>query len=484
MPLYIDVSVTRIQQYLGRWHALRGQRGASALLVAATDPNHIPLPEGCGINDETGRADSVVHLVVDNAGGDASVTADEVVTEVFRHLRDKLPAAELAAGWAEGDSYTAAYPAIRAAVDTGGAAARASLPPGTEFPPVDRCKLCRDGVSVDEVSYRDDGGTVTARACADCCARNQAADRVRRQRTGAGPVEARLLEALGLDPVEGRVSTVEELAGLGPGIRGMTNHLATVKIDGNAVGAFFGRLAASGAPDTRAMSRALGEAAEKALGMAAGHVHRAGEKAPAIPHIAGGDDLVVSLPAARAWPFTLAYLRCFEDEIQARAESALGAEAWERLAETCPTASAGIAFARTRHPFVTTSALAEEALRLAKRSHPALSAVVWADLTQDGDTVPDRRTAFTLAELESDTGDVIGALCRLDPARVHALDRAADADHPVTARGALHRAVRRLQVEEPARTALLQGDVERSRDLLQMTRWWPRGHNGTMGEVT
>lgn len=159
---------------------------------------------------------------------------------------------------------------------------------------------------------------------------------------------------------------------------GEGEYLAVVHIDGNGMGQFLMKLNAAlrDLPhgDRVALWRSvsdsigkIGEAAFREAVLKAGLRPDNDGKLPGRPVVMGGDDLTILLRAAQAPMFAAEFCRSFEKiakvELEAlqRKESALAGIS-SRL-----TASAGIAFVKPHHPFVSAYQLCESLCKLAKQ---------------------------------------------------------------------------------------------------------------------
>lgn len=385
--VYIDVGFLRIQRYLARTTQLRGRRLASAGMVEATDSRAIAdrLPRGLALaNDEAGVADGVVSLKLRDPGPDGrSDRVDQVVTAVLKELRAEFPAAELQAVWGAGETYVSAY-AVELGPRMSRGEVRLDLPVSPEFPAAMACRLCRLDPAIQSVPRPGFPGE-RHMVCADCAQRLR-----RRGRIDTASAEQRLMSELKLDEAP---DALEDLAPLGaPDTK--RNHLATIYIDGNAVGLFFKKLVA--AASQRADLQELKRDQSQYLSLVTEVALQAGTQAvvvamgvnepgclPVVPHVVGGDDVLVSVPASYAWPFAVAYLRSFQDEMREHVQRHINAR--YDLDLPVPSASAGIVFARHNEPMYLLVDLVEERLRAAKRAtRGQASSVDFLDLTVDG----------------------------------------------------------------------------------------------------
>ncbi|MFC4627996.1 hypothetical protein ACFO6V_07120 [Promicromonospora alba] len=398
--VYVDTAVVRIQQYLSRTPTLRGYRSGSAAIKAATaaavvDPVVAGLAE---VNPEAGEADGVVSVWFaassppDPAADEAMVR--QVQDRLLTHLREHLPAAHLTSVHGYGENYLeAVHQQIKARRAAG--EARVDLPPVFEFQAVTRCDVCHTDPAVRWHRVMGD----RQRLCQDCTVRNVSLAQTRKQPTDPDPDLARTAEQelrhrLDEDRAPGAgladpPDTFDELARLGSSGSGR-NHLATVFADGNAVGAFFDALATATDPQMQSrkkkVSADLNEATQQALAQATGAVLGDRNILSVVPHVAGGDDLMVTLPAEHAWRFTLTYLSAFAEWMDVAASDLLDTVNAGRAIPLAPiSASAGIVISDSSYPFTLVVDAAARMLRQAKRhTRGRTPAVQWLDITTDG----------------------------------------------------------------------------------------------------
>ncbi|WP_329543352.1 hypothetical protein OG548_45890 [Streptomyces sp. NBC_01356] len=441
--VYLDIGFVRIQRYLARTAKLRGRRVASDRLARATDSAAVAaaLPrELAGLaeaNPEAGQADGVISLRLSaHDHGERDRLVQDVTDAVLNGLREQFPGAELEAVWATGESYLAARVAEMVPRQARGEV-RVDLPAPAEFPLAQPCRLCHTDPAA---ALRPVPGEGKPQAiCPDCAHRlehdRQARAGERRGEQGAS-AESRLQAAVGCaeapatlqdlarctlrddaqapdddtpdEELDGPAGRIGGRGGASPDRRGGSaisggsgaTQLATVYVDGNAVGAFFGALAsaASSAAEADGLRHAketisvrLAEATVDALELATLRVmDDTGGTGPllVVPHVVGGDDVLVSLPADRAWAFTLTYLEMFRDLLEEACGPVL-----RLLPEPpaghqrpmAPTASAGIVFAHSTYPMNLVVELAEERLARAKRATGgAACSIDFVDVTADG----------------------------------------------------------------------------------------------------
>ncbi|GGL19402.1 Cas10/Cmr2 second palm domain-containing protein [Mangrovihabitans endophyticus] len=470
--VYVNIAATRIQSYLSRTPDLKGVRGASAWLgdTSCRDSSAawVAAASGTGdgdveINAEAGQADGVFPLRFPSCGDAtadhrrAAATANAAQTAIRR----QLPAVPLAAGWATGSSYVEAYPDGLAAED-----ALPVSPPVDEIPFLQSCATCRADPAVTDIDLHER----QVRVCADCAARYT--DRYRqpglRQATVPVSAETRLLHALDVDETH-TARHFDALAALGAA-DGNRNHVASVYIDGNNLGRLFEAAATSGDTELKArLSEKVSAATRGALIDATRTVwprpdDRGDQTAvPVIPHLVGGDDVLVSVVADRAWLFTTAYLHSFRGRMQ---------KVTDLPAAATTSASAAIVFAHSKHPFRRSVDLAAELLTRAKREHCGRQpAIAWLDVTRDGDQpVPERRS-WTL-EHAATLDPAMRALSALPAAARAEWGRLCDPDRPQISAARLRRHGRRLERSDVVEPLLEHGGPAAVAAALSLARWW------------
>lgn len=162
-----------------------------------------------------------------------------------------------------------------------------------------------------------------------------------------------------------------------------SNHVALIFADGNGVGGLFKKLQEKALEEksTRVMldvSKKMKKHTNAALILATKAVIDADEgKCPVVPHIVGGDDILVSVSANYAWQFLLTFLQ----EMQ---------EPFARLARQYEipshlSISAGMVICKAGFPFGNQVELAEKLLKRAKQEVRGQEwSFTWLDLTYDG----------------------------------------------------------------------------------------------------
>ncbi|MGH3250970.1 MAG: Cas10/Cmr2 second palm domain-containing protein [Trebonia sp.] len=414
---YLDISAVRIQDWLGRTPDLKFRRGGSVLLSEATARKAWDgrLPPGAGWNEEAGQVDGVVSLVMDPPNTDALAVARHVA----QRMRAVMPHCHLQAVSGRGASYAAAYADMARARRDGDLLIDApSAPP--ELILAKPCDQCRSAAAVRKgVAISD--GEKPVDLCAECDARLDAAGRTAGRPSQAPLPERRLREALGQAgmAVTDFSATFADMAAAGERDRDdAATQLALIYADGNKVGAFLTRAAGiDGGPAKAEIAPLLDRATLGALAQAVIDRFDGWPKPPVLVNLAGGDDLLVSVPAVDAWLFT----KTLPTSFTALLDKATATSDWPREArENIPTLAAGMIFHHLKTPFSDVVRLAAEQLRLAKAKTRGGAAVAFLDLTADGNQPPPGRAPVTLDYLTVNAGR-LQQIADLPPSRRHTL---------------------------------------------------------------
>lgn len=402
MTHYATIGIDHIQTHLARTRHLWGRRGASALLVDLTsDPERTPDP-GQG---RTVQSILAQHPAVQLERG--AISVDGLVTLTSAN-KDALQAAAFDLA----DALRSTLPGLTARVNLFDADSLADLikfepdnHPGVrflpvlhEFPPARLCEECGVAEASKVVKVYQENKNL----CSDCNRRWLASARVGEDhRTpvdspfAAEPELHRHLQEIG-EPERDLVHTFEELAALVASEDKQqrtweNNHLALIFADGNGVGALFkGRRSAAvddqDVKNIATLSKGLEDATKKSLWAASEAIILDTDVVvPVIPHLLGGDDLLVSVPADRAWPFIRTLLATAEQTFT-RVDAGL-------------SLSLGVVICQSAFPFGDQVELAEAALKVAKAHVGGHGfSLQWVDVTESGPFLPDR-APWTLTEL-------------------------------------------------------------------------------------
>lgn len=508
-PVYLDVGAVRIQTYLARTRRLWGRRGASAILAAQCEPGRVArlcaeLSQRFGTvvqpNPQAPAVDGVISVTV--ADPDRVYPAAEAIAA---QLSDVLPGVQLAARAAPGATYLEAYAEARRREPV-----LQWLPAQLEYPPTRLCQECGQDAAVSTVRVVDDHLDV----CPDCYARRTWQENGWPQRhgptrypavvrpldpsrVGTFTVEARLKDELGADTAVGDFGQLAGLARHGHG-----NHLATIAADGNSMGRFFARARAVLADRAargqdaerevrllRTLSGEVAAATREALTLATAEVYEPAEerRLPVIPHILGGDDVLVSVTADQAWAFVRRLLAAFDGtrESAGAAATRLAAAAGELGLEP-PTLSAGVVISHASLPFGQQVALSAALLEQAKAAVDGNGySVAWLDATADGTQPVAGRRPLTAAQL-SQWAAGLDALAALPGSTQEALRREIATGDAVLAQQRLKARLRRHEPEVAAAVgAFLDGAgqnllsrwnaaecVRVMQAGLSLARWW------------
>ncbi|MEO3747196.1 hypothetical protein [Plantactinospora sp. B5E13] len=468
--MFVDVAAVRIQSYLGRTPDLKGRRGASAWLSHASHRAELSswvaaatagLPVTVEVNHEAGEADGLIPLRIPAGQGNGEV-AEAVAGAVISALRQRLPGISLVATWAADDSYLDAY---RSMHKTGSGAGLTVFPPVPDMPALVSCQRCRIDPVVATIDIHE---VEVVKVCADCEARYT--DRYRRPGLWREHVpvsaETDLLHALHRSPGQ-VVQDFTGLADLGDPA-GNRNHLATVHIDGNGLGGLFDRIATTGTGEAKAtVSATVSAATREALVEATRAVLGDTRQVPVIPHLVGGDDVLVSVVADRALRFVTCYLEAFADRMRG-----IGGLAGNPAGGQPVTASAGVVFAHATFPFRRAVELAGQALKTAKKDHQGRhAAVAWLDVTRDGEQPPPHRTAWTIDTLAG-LATALDTLARVPASGRATLERLVDPDRPALSTARLREHARRLDRDDVLDPFLDRGGPGTVADALSLVRWW------------
>lgn len=494
--MYIDVHVARIQQYLDRSTRLWERRFASGAIVAATSEAKI-----CGAvanvapHGEAGSRDGYVNLRLVDPDGDAQAATHAVLT----HLRTRLPAAHLEAWWGRAGTHAEAESAAhQAEIDPQSLSSPTTghtvwLPAVAEIPLAKRCEACGDTATSRPATPDPDGKRRWL--CSDC--HNRQPGRLYRWRlpptqsgtqnsetqdsgtqdsgtqdsdskATAGDVPARERALLDGVPAwraltndqrrqQHRAFLARDFNHLHPNTASGTDdtpagrgrHHATIQMDGNAIGQAFHRLA----PEAKGgFSQHLSAAIWTALKASSDAIHVADDRRLLVqPHLLGGDDVLVTVWAPRAWDFVSRFITTFQRE--------MATVGYALRLESTPTISAGVVIAADSYPFPQARQLAEDALGLAKRRHQRGSAIGWLDVTADGDVLTASR-CVTVKQLDR-LHEPLARLAGLGQSRQKALRLAAN-------KGRLAAEANRL-----GETSTVAGlDDLDPLDALNLVRWW------------
>jgi|HubBroStandDraft_1064217.scaffolds.fasta_scaffold02874_9 hypothetical protein len=503
---YLDISAVRIQEWLGRTPDLRFRRGASVMLSEATGRSAWPderLPPGTRWNSEAGDLDGVVSLTANDDVPDDLVaeTLAAAAISVSGELRSKLPFCPLQAVAGSGDSYATAFEQMEQARASGMFLADSPAPTAELIlaKPCDQCRAApAEHRGVQNVLPADEK---PPDLCGECRMRADAAGgtagswerrsprperRLRRALTGMGVKVTRFPDDFADLAEMGRRAADDA-----------PTQLALIYADGNRVGEFLDRAAAHardhGTPAKSQIVPALDDSVVSALAGAVMECSEDPDRPAALAHLAGGDDLLVSVPASAAWQFLLTLLPSFSDRLDAALD-------WPGpVREMLPSMSAGLVFHHLRAPFADVVRLARDQLRTAKAATGGKGpSVAFLDLTADGDAAPPGRLPLALADLRRESRRLaeIAAVPRAHRETLLALQRLATAagsraftgPGETPAEGLARRVVDlgcqpiwdAVAGQTGSQATQVRADLESSetarqelRRVLDLARWWP-----------
>ena len=438
--IYLNIGQRRIQAYLNRSRKLKLRRGASEAITIATSNNEVEtflkkekLASAVEINKEAGEVDGVIHLKLNGGESDPSMVASTISvvasTIVNRHLRRRLPSGEFEAVYHDGSSYLDAYEKMSQKRERGDVLT--FLAPIFDLPMVVPCVECKTDPKMESTNGLD--------LCRDCDIRNSAAgDRSFESKLVKGFKQYGIVRPKHFD----ELAKAEILATDDDHNSVHKPRLATVFADGNMIGAELKKLneklggaATQAVPDEQRRAiqgivcKVLHDATELSVKsvvsemvepkeLAQRGVSYRGESAgkegapkflPIVPHVVGGDDVLVTVPARLGWFFAVRFLRTFQDtvanEYQKEFKERLDAPVPENAILGEITASAGLVFHHFSEPFDSVTGLSESLLRSAKSFTGGKKAsIAWQDITQDG-RMPlfgnnSKRRCWRLADLE------------------------------------------------------------------------------------
>ncbi|MCL3836881.1 Cas10/Cmr2 second palm domain-containing protein [Aeromicrobium duanguangcaii] len=450
---FADIGATRIQSWLDRTSRLRQRRGGSHMINQLTSNDHVTslltgFP-GVTINVAAGEIDGLVSLCADAPD---VLAAKNLVRQAARHvvsaIQRELPTLGIEVTVGSGTSYHHAHAQMASKREAGDLDIDAP-PAVAELPFVQACADCRVSPAA-STKYNPD----RLRVCAECHARSK--------------------RTVDETTILGDITEVEDFRGLAEPPR--LTDIALIFADGNRVGAFKQALAAvqgrPDVPDIDEFSVMLNDANNNAIHQALDAV------APAkiIRHLAGGDDLLLSVEARSAWAFTQAYLGAFAGHWRtARGDSRFPGIDVAQL----PTSSAAIVFHHYSHPFAEALALATELLKHAKKTHRGRTAAIgFSRVSSDGDAVTgDERPPAELAWLTAH-GDALTSVATYPQAQRKMLRATlASTEPPETRRAALRKAtehgLRDLTALSSSTQPLSHDDeLEAVAWVLDLTEWW------------
>lgn len=458
---FVDVSVVRVQGYLARTGDLRGFRGASRLVSSATSHEHWEqrLPPNTKINPEAGDIDGVLSIEVTADPDETDTCTTQLAIELVSELRALLPAAYLTAVRGDGTDYVHAYQQMKTRRSTGDLL-RDSPPPANEVVLAKPCDRCLAWPATDRIATHSDNATVDAdkQGCVDCLQRYR--DGTKGHDADWRPIaETRLLSAL-------RPRQPERIRGFADdyGMLATGDHLALIYADGNRVGDFIdtaARLPAGGI-DTSRLAPMIQNATVEALAEAIATISSPlPESVPVLPHILGGDDVILTVRAEHAWAITLTLLDRFAQLMAAQTRGLGRSPQLPAL-----SMSAGLVFFHRKNPFVDVVDAARRELDHAKEGvRGQIGSVAHLDIPSDGDRHPEYRPVWILTDL-LDRRARLSEVATLPSAHRSTL-------LTLLRNGRDEEARRRIQRQDSRTLTDLEAAGLTIRDQLDLARWWP-----------
>lgn len=452
---YLDFGVVRIQSWLTRTPKLRGRRGASTMLSNATRAKDIAealtdrqVADLAEVNKEAGDIDGVVSLRMRRAD---HASLEKVERAVAGHLRAHLPATSLKVTHWSGQSYMDARSSGQAEFEHEWPASVAEWPPGHP------CQWCQVWPATEVLDDWDDNDApIQCAVCEDCLRRGRNAGHNTSSKKKPGPEEqlirhARCHRTAPLD-------LPDHFASLAMMDGHRQTHVATVHADGNAIGTFIDEARHKTPHLNSGLPSLIDGATWDALLYAISEIQDArGDRClPVIPHLVGGDDVLVSVPAQRAWRFVKRFQEMFTEQLRAAAP--------QLDADAVPTASVGLVFHHRTTPFFVFTELSEKLLKHAKAEHRGQKpALAWQEITQDG-AEPTARPSLLHQDLEGCWND-LHRLAALPQSTRQRLSTVLASD------GDLDDHVARLDLTNTVSPFRDGGPIALS-NALKMVRWW------------
>lgn len=459
---YVDVAAVRIQSWLGRTADLRTRRGASAALAALTDPDQIsdsvgqPNPSAGAISGVVSRMLALPESGI-NDDAEALAAAARVSVDVAKGVWGHLPGVGIQASVGRGKSYLEAYSGMSArAREQGRLLDVPALP--LDFPLAKPCDVCRSSAAVDGCTVKE--GKNERSACRDCATRADYAGRLRSPREPLPVSQQTLLNLLQVVTGDSTMRLAQDFREVALGnvqVEGdARTQIATVFADGNAVGALMKGLATRRSVGKWAAVTLLDRATKAAICDAANAtLATAGEaqdpSLPIIAHIAGGDDVLVTVPASAAWAYVMELEAAFATRVKERVtlqeppESGAGTLSLHDLLGGAPSLSCGVVFHHASHPIADVIEHAEALLKSAKRQWKSVPAVAFLDLTAHGQPTSAQAGRSMVQERCLSLQELMASGPRL----------AALAGVSASQRATLHQLIREL--EQPATTPAAPG---------------------------
>lgn len=416
LTFYVDIAAVRIQTWLDRTPKLTHRRGGSYVLEEATSASSIKdlcarlsgstLPDDLVVNEQAGDISGVVSLCFTAADDvEADVMARAVAGEVAGHLRGEVPAVPLQGWVGTGRRYLDAYSTGRH-VHREKFGSLLDLPaPQDDFCAAKPCAMC--GLAAAQQDAVDASGQPV---CLDCRARaahagsnRSPADVPRSSRLLLADMEVSTANATPavngtgptLSPAELRIpEDFDDLAKLGRRSHDdEPTQLATIFADGNQIGRLLAEVAVKDPAPTgtddivQLLDRVTKAAVTKSVtDMMAGATRNDWQHTiPITLHLAGGDDVLATVPAPLGWIFATGLAKNFETASSTGRLIKTIKKSLNAILHSEISVSSAIIFHHRAAPFSDVVARAEELLVETKKMNAGKAAAIgFLDLTDDG----------------------------------------------------------------------------------------------------
>lgn len=362
------IKAVRIQDWLSENSKLKGRRGGSTLLTEVTSRDfvHSKLAADWEWDEEAGDIDGAVSLK--RADAKIDVVRREVA-ELLEEMAAVVPGLSFEVFQVRSNSDIRDEASLKEKQAKGQVFLDYVSPP-TEAPMGRRCDYC----GVRPSSEKGDASGL--RACSGC------AQRIHKDREHKSEEVIRVGLA---DDFPDQDVIARDFKQIAKSDSPDETQIALIYADGNKIGAVVSTLIQQGV-SINEISACLAAATRESVVSALREAVNRDAGLKAIPHLIGGDDILLSVPASSGWQVTRHMIREFPEAFK----RALGSQRpeFDFAKITMPSLSAGLVFHRYDQPISEVIPLAGEILsRQAKRLFKGrAAAVAWADTSFDGVT--------------------------------------------------------------------------------------------------
>ena len=473
MTAFVDVGFKQVQEYLGRSRTLWGRRGASDLLLHASDAtgqfSHRASQLGMSdivkttlrsfepqvkVNADALDIDGVISLT--SSDNDKSWEAGLTLA---RAIRTQLPAITIEVSLRDHPSYAASL--AQDATDHP-KRKRTYWPRPFELPLQKLCDECGQSGASDYLADKDSW------VCPDCWQRRPRKPRGQLYRALKKSRDPGVQVTSGFLAEQRLWTVIDSQTGAGRELAVAEDFAAIAKMP-----ALADDVTEQSLDDLRTLSKGIKEATGEALLKATLEILRPDDtQLPVVPHIQGGDDILVTVPALRAWRFLRVFL-----EASQQGYTAFGQP------DRHPTMSAGIVICHDAFPIGDQVELAEELLRQAKR-HVLGNGMsfAWTDVTWDGPRPAAGRPAWDLTKLNN-RAKTLNTVVELPGSTRSSLRTMLSDPDPAARQARLQHFVTRMPESAPFLSGVLGADWTQSEvlsqaatqdvlDTLSLGRWW------------